>query len=174
MLINHVNFNLFFKNKELNKKKTWWWEKLNDLNLHIKYKSSKQNFTNDSSRQFDYEINELIIVNAITNDVNKLIIDHVYVQTYYVKKNSSANWEKNDELSSILFLKKKNCQFSLNSKTTNKINIENDVVCIENFKNITLYTYLNFIIKTKILLTKKLVFTIQTKVFHVWFEFRSL
>jgi hypothetical protein len=42
MLINHVNLNTFFKNKELNKKEARWWKKLNDLNLHIEYKSSKQ------------------------------------------------------------------------------------------------------------------------------------
>ncbi len=30
MLINHVKFNTFFKNKELNKKKARWWKKLSD------------------------------------------------------------------------------------------------------------------------------------------------
>jgi hypothetical protein len=65
MLIDHVNLNSFFKNKKLNKKKTRWWKKFNDLNLHIEYQSSKLNLANDSFRRFDYESNESIIVNAI-------------------------------------------------------------------------------------------------------------
>jgi hypothetical protein len=107
MLINHVNFNTFFKNKELNKKETRWWEKLSDLNLHIKYKSNKQNSADDSFRQLDYESNESIIVNAIANDVNTLIMNRVYVHVYNVEYDSQMN--RNNELSSILFSMKKNC-----------------------------------------------------------------
>ncbi len=109
MLINHVNFNTFFKNKELNRKKTWWWKRLNDLNLHIEYTSNKQNSANDSFRRLDYESNELIIVNAIANDINTLIMNRVYVHVYNVEHDSQMN--RNNELSSILFSMKKNCQF---------------------------------------------------------------
>jgi hypothetical protein len=85
MLIDHVNFNIFFKNKKLNKKKAREWERLSDLNLHSEYKSSKQNSANDSFRRLDYELSESIIVDAITNDVNKLIMNYVYVQAYNVE-----------------------------------------------------------------------------------------
>ncbi len=154
ILIDHVNFNTFFKNKELNKKKTRWWKKLNNLNLHIKYKLNKQNSANNSFRQFDYESNELIIVNAITNNVNKLIMNRVHVHAFNVKWNSLMN--RNDESSSILFLMKKNRQFFLNSKTTNKMNIENDFIRDENFENIVSHAYVNLVVKTKILSTKKI------------------
>ncbi len=134
---------------------------------------NKQNSANDSFCRFDYESSESIIVNAITNDVNKLIINHVYVQTYNVEQNSLKNRKKNDELSFVLFLMKKNNQFSLNLKTTNKMNIKNDFVRDENIKNIVLHAYVNLIVKTRILSTEKLVFAIQMRVFHVRFEFRS-
>jgi hypothetical protein len=56
----------------------------------------------------------------------------------------------------------------------NKINIENDFIRDENFKNTVLHTYVNFIVKTKILLTKEFMFAIQTKTFHARFDLRSL
>ncbi len=79
ILIDHVNLNSFFKNKKLNKKETRWWKKLNDLNLHIEYRLSKLNLADDSSRRFDYELNESIIVNAIAKNDNKLIVNRVHV-----------------------------------------------------------------------------------------------
>ncbi len=53
------------------------------------------------------------------------------------------------------------------------MNIENDFVRDENIENIASHAYVNFIIKTRILSTKKFMFAIQTKTFHVRFEFRS-
>ncbi len=135
---------------------------------------NKQNSADDSFRRFDYESNESIIVNAITNNVNKLIMNRVYLQTYNVEHDSSENRKKDDELSFVLFSMKKNNQFSLNSETANKMNIENDFVRDENIESITSHAYVNFIVKTKILSTKKLVFVIQTRVSHVRFEFRLL
>jgi hypothetical protein len=85
VLINHVNFNTFFKNKELNKKEARWWKRLNDLNLHIEYKLNKQNSADDSFRRLDYESNESIIVNAITNNVNKLIMNRVHDYAFNVE-----------------------------------------------------------------------------------------
>ncbi len=172
MLIDHVNLNTFFKNKELNKKKTRWWKKLNDLNLHIEYKSSKQNSADDSSRRFDYESNKSIIVNVITNDINTLIMNRVHVHVYNVKRDSQTN--RDDELSSILFSMKKNCQFFSNSETANKMNIENDFIRNKNFESTVLHTYVNLIVKTRVLLTKESVFAIQTKAFHARFDSRSL
>jgi hypothetical protein len=147
MLINHVNLNIFFKNKELNRKETRWWKKLNDLNLHIEYKLNKQNSADNSSRRFDYESNELIIVNAITNDINTLIMNCVHVHVYNVERNSQTN--RDDELSSALFSMKKNCEFSSNSKTTNRMNIENDFIRNKNFESIVLRAYANFIVNVK-------------------------
>jgi hypothetical protein len=109
MLIDHVNLNSFFKNKELNKKKTWWWKKLNDLDFHIEYKSNKLNFANNSFRRFDYESSQSIIIDAIAQDENKLIVNRVYVQAYIVEHDSQKNREENDESSSILSSMKKNC-----------------------------------------------------------------
>jgi hypothetical protein len=54
------------------------------------------------------------------------------------------------------------------------MNIENDFVRDENIKNIVSHAYVNLIIRTRILSTKKLMFAIQTKTSHVRFEFRSL
>ncbi len=172
MLINHVNFNTFFKNKRTKQKKTWWWKKLSDLNLHIEYKSNKQNSANDSFRRFDYELNESIIVNAITNNVNKLIMSRVHVHAFNVERNSLIN--RNDESSSILFSMKKDRQFSSNSKTTNKMNIENDFIRDENFESIALYAYVNLVVRARVLSTKELMFAIQTKAFHARFNSRSL
>jgi hypothetical protein len=168
MLINHVNFNTFFKNKELNKKKTRWWKKLNDLNLYIEYKSNKQNSANNLFRRFDYESNESSIVNAITNNVNKLIMNRVHVHAFNVKRDSLIN--RDDESLLILFSMKKNRQFSSNSKTANKMNIENDCIRDENFENIASHAYVNLAVKTKILSTKEFVFAIQTKTFHARFD----
>jgi arginine deiminase len=80
---------------------------------------------------------------------------------------------RNDELSSILFTMKKNCQSSSNSKTTNKMNIENDFIRDENFEIMTFYTYVNLVVRTKVLSTKELVSATQTKVFHARFHSRS-
>jgi hypothetical protein len=120
----------------------------------------------------NYESNESIIVNAIANDVNTLVMNRVYVHVYNVKHNSQMN--RNDELSSILFSMKKNCQFSSKSKTTNKMNIENDFIRDENFESIASYAYVNLVVKTKVLSTKEFVSTVQIKVFHVRFDSRSL
>ncbi len=54
------------------------------------------------------------------------------------------------------------------------MNIENDFVRDENIENIVSHAYVNLIVRTKILSTKELMFAIQTRTFHVRFEFRSL
>jgi hypothetical protein len=171
--ISRRNLNSFFKNKKLNKKETQWWKKFNDLNLHIEYRSSKLNFANDSSRRFDYKSNNSIIVNAIAKNENKLIVNRVHVQAFIVEHDSQKNRKENDELSSILSSMKKNRQSSSKSKTTNEINIENDFIRNEKSRSIALYTYVNLIVKTKILSTEESVFVIQTKVFQTIFESRS-
>jgi hypothetical protein len=102
MFIDHVNLNLFFKNKKLNKKETRWWKKFNDLNLHIEYKSNKLNLADDSFRRFNYELNELIIVKTIAKNENKLIVNRVHVQAFVIKHDSQKNRNKNDESSSTL------------------------------------------------------------------------
>jgi hypothetical protein len=101
-------------------------------------------------------------------------MNRVYVQAYNIEHDSFENRRKDDELSFVLSSMKKNNQFSSNSETTNKMNIENDFVRNENIENIVSHAYANFIVKTRILSTKKLVFVIQTKISHVRFEFRSL
>ncbi len=172
MLIDHVNLNTFFKNKDLNRKKARWWKKLNDLNLHIEYKSNKQNSANDSFRRLDYESKKSIIVNVIANDVNTLIVNRVYVHAYNVEHDSQMN--RNDELSSILFSMKKNCQFSSKSETANRMNIENDFIRDENFESTASHAYANLTVSTRVLSTKELVSAIQTKAFHVRFDSRLL
>ncbi len=67
---------------------------------------NKQNSANDSFRRFNYESNKSIIVNAITNNVNKLIMNRVHVHSFNVKPNSLMN--RDDKSSSILFSMKKN------------------------------------------------------------------
>jgi hypothetical protein len=67
---------------------------------------------------------------------------------------------------------KKNRQFSLNLKTANKMNIENDFIRNENFESTVSHTYVNLVVKTKILSTKELVFAVQTKAFHARFDSR--
>ncbi len=173
MLIDHVNLNSFFKNKKLNKKKTQWWKKLNDLNLHIEYRSNKLNFADDSSRRFDYESNESIIVSAIAKDDNKLIVNRVHVQVFIAEHDSQKNRKKDDESSSILSSMKKNRQFSSKSKTANEINIENDLIRNEKTRNTVSHVYVNLIVRTRILSTKESVFAIQTKAFQARFESRS-
>jgi hypothetical protein len=165
MLIDYVNLNSFFKNKKLNKKKARWWKKLDDLNLHIEYRSNKLNFANDSFRRFNYELNELIIVNVIAKNDNKLIVNRVHVQISIVEHDSQKNRKENDKSSSILSLMKKNDQTSSKSKTTNEMNIENDFIRNEKTRNIVSHAYVNFIVRTKVLSTKKFVFAIQTKAF---------
>jgi hypothetical protein len=68
---------------------------------------------------------------------------------------------------------KKNLQSFLKSKTTNEINIENDLIRNEKSRNIVLHAYVNLIIRIKILSIKKFVFAIQTKIFEAKFESRS-
>jgi hypothetical protein len=144
------------------------------LNLHIEYKSNKLNFADDSFRQFNYETNKLIIVNAIAKNENKLIINRVHVQAFIIKHDSQKNRKENDELSSILSSMKKNRQSSSESKTTNEMNIENNLIRNEKSRSTASYAYANFIIKTRIFSTKESVFAIQTKVFEVKFESKSL
>jgi hypothetical protein len=69
---------------------------------------------------------------------------------------------------------KKNRQSSSNSKTTNKMNIENDFIRDENFENIASHAYVNLVVKTRILSTRRFVFAIQTKAFHARFDSKSL
>jgi hypothetical protein len=82
------------------------------------------------------------------NNVNKLIMNFVHIHAFNVKRDSSMN--RNDESSSILFSMKKNRQFSLNSKTTNKMNIENDFIRDKNFESIASHAYVNLVVKTRI------------------------
>ncbi len=53
------------------------------------------------------------------------------------------------------------------------MNIENDFIHNENFENIASHAYVNLVVKTKVLSTKKLVFAIQTKAFHARFDSKS-
>jgi hypothetical protein len=99
-------------------------------------------------------------------------MNRVHVHVYNVKRDSQTN--RDDELSSILFSMKKNCQFFSNSETANKMNIENDFIRNKNFESTVLHTYVNLIVKTRVLLTKESVFAIQTKAFHARFDSRSL
>jgi hypothetical protein len=81
---------------------------------------------------------------------------------------------RNDESSSILFSMKKNRQFSSDSKTANKMNIENDSIRDENFASTASHAYVNFAVKTRVLSTREFVFAVQTKAFHARFDLRSL
>jgi hypothetical protein len=165
MLIDHVNLNSFFKNKKLNKKETRWWKKFNDLNLHIEYRSNKLNFADDSSRRFDYESNESIIVNAIAKNDNKLIINRVHVQVFITEHDSQKNRKENDESSSILSSMKKNRQSFSKWKTANEMNIENDFIRNEKTRSIVSHAYVNFIVRTKILSTEESVLRYKWKLF---------
>jgi hypothetical protein len=99
-------------------------------------------------------------------------MSRVHVHAFNVKWDSLMN--RNDESSSTLFSMKKNRQFFSNSKTTNKMNIENDFIRDENFENTVSHAYVNLAVKTWVLSTKELVSAIQTKVFHARFDSRSL
>jgi hypothetical protein len=68
---------------------------------------------------------------------------------------------------------KKDRQFSSNSETANRMNIENDFIRDENFESIASHAYVNFIVRTRILSTEELVSAIQTKAFHARFDSRS-
>ncbi len=54
------------------------------------------------------------------------------------------------------------------------MNIENNCIRDENFESIISHAYANFIVRKIILSTKKLMFAVQIKVFHVQFKFRLL
>ncbi len=69
---------------------------------------------------------------------------------------------------------KKNRQSFLKSKTTNKMNIENDLIRNKKTRSIVSHAYVNLIVRTKILSTEKFVFAIQTKAFQTRFESKSL
>jgi hypothetical protein len=55
MIIDHANLRNFFINKNLNRRKIRWWERLAKLNLKIEYWFDKNNFVDDSSRRQNYE-----------------------------------------------------------------------------------------------------------------------
>ncbi len=99
-------------------------------------------------------------------------MNRVHVHAFNVERNSLMN--RNDESSSTLFSMKKNRQFSSNSETTNKMNIENDFIRDENFESTASHTYANLAVRTKVLSTKELVFAVQTKASHARFDSRSL
>ncbi len=143
------------------------------MNLHIEYKSNKLNFANVSFRRLDYESNESIIVNAITKDENKLIVNRVHVQVFIVEHDSQKNRKKDEESSSILSLMKKNRQFSSKSETTNEMNIENDFIRNKKSRSIASHAYVNLIVRTRILSTEEFMSAIQTKIFQARFESKS-
>jgi hypothetical protein len=99
-------------------------------------------------------------------------MSRVYVHAYNAEHDSQMN--RNDELSSILFSMKKNCQFSSKSETTNRMNIENDFIRDENFESTASHAYANLAVRTRVLSTRKLVSAVQTKAFHARFDSRSL
>jgi PKD repeat protein len=98
-------------------------------------------------------------------------MNRVHVHAYNVERDSQTN--RNDELSSVLFSMKKNCQSSSDSETANKINIENDSIRDKNFESTASHAYVNLTVRTKVLSTEKLVSAIQTKAFHARFDSRS-
>jgi hypothetical protein len=99
-------------------------------------------------------------------------MNRVYVHAFNAEKNSLMN--RDDESSSILFSMKKNRQFSSDSETANRMNIENDSIRDENFESTASHAYVNLAVRTRILSTKELVSAIQTKAFHAQFDSRSL
>jgi hypothetical protein len=143
------------------------------LNLYIEYRSSKLNLADDSSRRFDYESNESIIVNAIAKNDNKLIVNRVHVQAFIVEHDSQKDREEDNESLSTLSSMKKNRQFSSKSKTTNEMNIENDFIRNEKTRSIISHAYATLIFRTRILSTEEFVSAIQTKAFQARFESRS-
>jgi hypothetical protein len=98
-------------------------------------------------------------------------MSRVHVHAFNVEEDSLMN--RNDESSSILFSMKKDRQFLSDSKTTNKMNIENDFIRDENFESTASHAYVNLVVRKKILSTKELVFAIQTRIFHARFDSRS-
>ncbi len=99
-------------------------------------------------------------------------MSRVHVHAFNVERDSLMN--RDDESSSTLFSMKKNRQFSSDSKTANKMNIENDFIRDENFESTASHAYVNLTVRTRILSTEELVFAIQTKAFHARFDSRSL
>jgi hypothetical protein len=98
-------------------------------------------------------------------------MNRVHVHAFNAERDSLMN--RNDESSSILFSMKKDRQFSSNSETANKMNIENDSIRDENFENTASHAYVNLAVRTRILSTKELVSAIQTRAFHARFDSRS-
>jgi hypothetical protein len=98
-------------------------------------------------------------------------MSRVHVHAFNVERDSLMN--RNDESSSTLFSMKNDRQFSSNSKTANRMNIENDFIRDENFESIASHAYVNLAVRTRILSTKELVFAVQTKAFHARFDSRS-
>jgi hypothetical protein len=98
-------------------------------------------------------------------------MNRVHVHVFNVERDSLMN--RDDESSSALFSMKKNRQFSSDSETANKINIENDFIRDENFESTASHAYVNLVVKTRILSTKEFVFAVQTKAFHARFDSRS-
>jgi hypothetical protein len=68
---------------------------------------------------------------------------------------------------------KKNRQSFLKSKTTNKMNIENDLIRNKKTRSIVSHAYVNLIVRIKILSTEESVSAIQMKAFQARFESRS-
>jgi hypothetical protein len=68
---------------------------------------------------------------------------------------------------------KKNRQFSSNSETANRMNIENDSIRDENFESTASHAYANLAVRTRTLSTRGLVSAVQTKAFHARFDSRS-
>jgi hypothetical protein len=99
-------------------------------------------------------------------------MSRVHVHAFNVDRDSLMN--RDDESSSILSSMKKNRQFSSDSETANKMNIENDFIRDENFESTASHAYANLAVRTRILSTKELVSAVQTKASHARFDSRSL
>jgi hypothetical protein len=98
-------------------------------------------------------------------------MSRVHVHAFNAERDSLMN--RDDESSSTLSSMKKNRQFSSDSKTANRMNIENDFIRDENFESTASHAYANLAVRTKILSTKELVSAVQTKAFHARFDSRS-
>jgi hypothetical protein len=99
-------------------------------------------------------------------------MSRVRVHAFNVERDSLMN--RNDESSSALFSMKKDRQFSSDSETANKMNIENDFIRDENFESIASHAYVNSAVRTRILSTKEFMSAVQTKASHARFDSRSL
>jgi hypothetical protein len=55
IIIDHANLKNLFINKNLNRRKIRWWERLTKFNLKIEYRFDKNNLANDLFRRRDYE-----------------------------------------------------------------------------------------------------------------------